>query len=134
MFESSEIVLVSKGDHGLQVVGFSKSLTCFTLFDGTTDSLQSSPPVVKKHFKDLGAIRAHMSIDLNESCKLYAIILEDYESKGNGAYELSLQGRIRTGYGKTTVSQVQRRAGTLKEKQSFFKVRQTKVVVMMVCI
>jgi len=31
--ESSEIVLVSKGDHGFQVVGFSKTLVCFTLFD-----------------------------------------------------------------------------------------------------
>lgn len=121
--ESSEIVLVSKGDHGFQVVGFSKTLVCFTLFDGTTDSLQSSPPIVKKHFKDLGAVRTHMSIDLNEACKLFAIILEDYTSKGNAAYDLSIQGRIRSGYGKATVSQVQRRAGTIKEKQTFFKVQ-----------
>ena len=101
--DNMPVVLVSKGDHGAtNVHGFAESCQCLPIFDGKTDSFVSCMDIVKKKFANTQAVRQFMQID--EACKVFALVLENYESKGHHTYEFHCLTRPRSGYGKGTVS------------------------------
>ena len=120
-YEESPTVLAVKTDQeGFKVSGFSQSCKSVTICDGASDFFDLVHPCVKKSFKSTAALRTALGWDREAATKLYAVILEDYASKGTAAHEVLVQGRIRTGYGKANVTEIVRCSGTRLEKQSFF--------------
>lgn len=119
--DTMPVVLISKGDHGSTIVhGFADSCKCLTIFDGKTDSFASSMPIVKKKFANTHAIRQFMQID--EVCKVFALVLENYASKGPHNYEFRSATRARSGYGKGTVHYIKPTSNmSAKAVSSFFK-------------
>lgn len=94
----------------MNVCGFSPSCKCITVCDGKKDWFTSCPAQVKRAFSNTQAIRQFMGI--TENCKVYAIVLEDYQSKGPHMYELLLNGKVRSGFGKGTVKFVKPSSNT----------------------
>ncbi len=120
-YDEKPAVLVSKGEqHGLVVNGFCESIRCVTIFDGTSDMFESLPPTIKKKFQNTSGIRTFMGVDANESCKVFAIVMDNYKSKGVHQYELKVGGRVRSGYAKCEVNEIQRVALTKEKMNSFF--------------
>ena len=115
------VVLVSKGDHGsILVHGFADSYKCLPIFDGTTDTFASCMPVVKKKFNDTHAVRKFMQID--EVCKVFALVLENYTSKGPHTYETQVVTRARAGYGKCTLNYIKPTSNiSVQSVSAFFK-------------
>ena len=105
----------------MNVCGFSQSCKCMIIFDGKKDCFSSLPAFVKKSFANTTAIRQFMQIT-EPGCKVYAIMLENYESKGPHTYEISLNGRLRTGFGKGTVKYIKPTSNiSAATMSSFFK-------------
>ena len=120
-YEESAVVLATKTDNdGFKTSGFSQTCKSVTICDGTSDYFELVHPVVKKSFKSTAAIRTALGWDRESSTKMFAVILEDYVSKGTAVYEVLLHGRMRTGYGKAQVKEIVRSSGTKVEKQNFF--------------
>ena len=96
------MVLAYKGDHSsMNVVGFAPTAQCVAVFDGKSDAFASCLPVVKKKFHDTQAIRKFM--DITETCKVFAIVLDEFVSKGHYTYEVAIAKPLRSGYGKGNV-------------------------------
>lgn len=109
----------------MNVCGFSKSCKCMVIFDGKKDFFNSLPAFVKKSFANTAAIRQFMQIN-ETGCKMYALMLENYETKGPHSYEVSLAGRLRNGFGKCTVKYIKPTSNiNATSMSSFFKTDMT---------
>ena len=92
-------------------------MTVLTINDGSHDHFSSMPTSVKKRVTSTQAIRDHM--DFGTEGKLFAIVLEQYTSKGIYRYELS-QLKVRSGYGKGSVARIPSQGPTQQDANRFF--------------
>lgn len=111
--------ILGKQDKLMVVHGFAQSVTVLTIHDGKADHFESMPPHVKQKFKSIQGIKRKLGVDQGTT-KLFAVVLEYYKPKGPLTYEL-LSVRQRSGYGSATVHHVPPTAGTIREKQEFFR-------------
>ena len=75
------------------------------------------PNNVKKSYKGIQDIKHMMGIE--GSCKLFALVLEEYQPKGVFKYEVTNM-KQRQGTGKAHIAHIPPQASTKAEKQSFF--------------
>ena len=119
MSDAELVCLVSKNDkdkcHTLN--GWAAALTIWPIHDGTTDSFSSLPPDISKKFKNTNSIRSHMSFAT--SSKVFAVVLENYVSKGVFKYEVS-NVKIRLGFGKADFKYVAPESTTRADMESMF--------------
>ena len=120
--EAAFVTVLSKQDKSHLVLGFARNVSVLAVHDGSSDHFQSMPPHVKKNFKSLQDLKRMMKVD--GSCKLYAIVLEEFEPKGTHTYEVS-GIKLRTGFGKTQIELIPPSSGSLADKKAFFGVGQS---------
>lgn len=97
MAEGDEVCIVAKEGRHYQLVGRSIVDTWFVVHDGRADFFKSMPAFVRRKFASTTSIRDFMEED--ESCKVFALVMKDYQGKGPHRYELS-NCRMRLGYGR----------------------------------
>lgn len=120
--EDRASIMVSKNEHGhYNVHGFSTSCKTITINDGKKDWFDTCLPLIKKKFVNTMGIRHFMQI--TEPCKVFAIVLEGYTSKGPHNYELHVtSSRFTRGYGKGSVEYIKPTSNTTAASMaSFFK-------------
>ena len=115
-YDGSPVILI-KRDKQYVAVGYAASHTLLVLHDGKHDHFNVAPASVRKHFKDTPAIREFVNTD--ESSKIFALVLEDYKSKGQYRYELS-NVRLRNGYGRANLKNVSAQGTSPADVVRFF--------------
>lgn len=111
------IAKLTDKDKSWHVRGFADKVTVLTINDGSHDHFSSMPASVKKRFTSTQAIRDHM--DFGTEGKLFAIVLEQYTSKGIYRYELS-NLKVRSGYGKGSMARIPAQGPTQQDANRFF--------------
>lgn len=113
------VAILTKSDpKTLSVMGFADSVTSLVIHDGKNDHFDIMPSNVKGKFTNSLGMRSKMGLDRNSTCKLFAIILHSYKSKGPNNYDVS-DRKLRSGYGTATISLVPRDT-TAHNVQRFF--------------
>ena len=115
-------VLVIKKDKPYAAVGYASSHTLLVLHDGKSDQFNLAPPIVKKQFKNVSAIRDFVGAEV--SSKVFALVLEDYKSKGQYRFELS-SVRMRLGYGRANLKCVSSQGTSASDVMRFFGIPQS---------
>lgn len=100
MESDTPIVLVNKTDRAYNVHGSCMLKAVLTVHDGKSNFFESMPPSVRKRFTSTSGIRQFMGG--GHSCKVFAILCEDFQGKGPYKYELS-NTRVRQGFGKSNI-------------------------------
>ena len=111
------LVLVNKVDRTYSAHGFCVLKTVLTVHDGKSDFFRSMPQSVQKRFTSTSGIRQH--IGGADSCKVFAILCEDFQGKGPYKYELS-NGRVRQGFGKINIKFIPPEGVRREHAESFF--------------
>lgn len=117
MESDTSILLVNKSDRTYNVHGFCMLKTVLTVHDGKSDSFNSMPPSVRKRFTSTSGIRQHLGG--GDSCKVFAILCEDFHGKGPYKYELS-NTRVRQGFGKSNIKFIPPEGLSREAAKSFF--------------
>ena len=100
-------------------VGFGNYRTCLIVHDGYTDFFRAMPATVKKRFSNTAGIRDMMGE--NESCKVFALLMDTFEGKGPHRYEVS-NPRFKSGFGKCNLKCVVTEV-KVQHKAEFFNVQ-----------
>ena len=107
----------SKKDNAYSVAGIAKTFTIYAVFDDSRDKFKHAPPSVTKSFRDTTGIRTLM--DVSDSSKVYAIVLEPCNSKGVTRYDLCAV-RMGSGFAKGHVKELVSRGLTKGGASKFF--------------
>ena len=120
LLEDKTVCLVTKNDKdkSFGLNGWGASFTVWPLHDGTTDSFASAPPAVTKRFKSTSDIRKHMSFAA--SSKVFAIVIEQYNSKGVHTFEIS-NTKLRVGFGRADYKLVPPSSHSREDVAKLFK-------------
>ena len=118
--EDTPVAVVSKGisDKAWQMRGMAASATLLTIHDGTADYFDSMPSHVKKRFPGTTALIASQSLH-DKSGKVFAIVLENYQSKGVARFEIT-NTKLRQGFGKGSVHRLVTHTHTKADGTAFF--------------
>ena len=109
--EGKQVALIYKGDHSsTNVAGFAPLAQSVTVFDGKSDLFDSCPSMIRKRFTSTQSIREFMGI--TENCKVFALVMEDFVSKGHHKYEVNITKALRSGYGKGSVKWIKPTSNT----------------------
>ena len=110
------VVIAVKHEKSHTISGVAKSVAVTTIVD-QKDHFDALPATIKKSFRSSQDIKNMMGVD--GSCKLYAVVCEEYQPRGPFYYELSIT-KQRLGFGKGTIHHVPAQSSTKEEKTSFF--------------
>ena len=122
--ESDAIAVITESDKDktFTLIGFATSFTVFAIHDGHRDRFADAPPSITKSFTSTSSIRKMM--DVSDSSKVFALVLQSYSSKGIRKFELSSM-KMRSGFGKGNVKEIIPKGLTNAATTKFFNVKPT---------
>ena len=115
-------LLVVRKDKVYSLVGRAEAHSVFVIHDGSKDYFTSAPPCVRVLFESTAEIREFTRFDV--SSKVFAIILEQFKTKGPLNYEMSAM-KLRNVFGKGTIKLVSPRGTTAKQIEKLFRGKAT---------